>query len=154
MSKDIFYTTKFKYNRDFSRGDTCSIAGVFSGIELGTWFSYQIGWLTSVEQSYPLTLDFSDVFSVTTRTVLGLAIAGLTEFAAKKIFLSFLCRLFNEDKRPLMDSKSSVENKTRNFVDLTSKFLTYCLLGFNVIVVAPLAFKYFNIQRDAFFSEL
>jgi len=130
------------------------IAGVFSGIELGVWFNYQFGLMNPNEVPYPLTLDFSDIFSLTARTVLGLIIAGAVEYLGKLISYSVLCKLVDEDKHKLKASENSVYNTNKNFVDLTSKFFTYCLLGSTILIVVPQLYTYFNIQRDAFFNEL
>lgn len=128
------------------------VAAVFSGIELGTWFNYQIGVLRESQSS--LSLDFSDYSSLAARTVLGLAVVGLTEFLGKYFSFSFLCLAMNEDKNLMKLSEDSGKNSKKNFLDLSSKFFTYCLLGFNTVVIVPILFKYFNIQRDAFFNEL
>lgn len=106
------------------------------------------------EVPYPLTLDFSDIFSLTARTVLGLIIAGAIEYLGKLVSYTVLCKFANEDKHKLKASENSVENTNKNFVDLTSKFFTYCLLGFTILVVVPQLYKQLNIQRDAFFNEL
>lgn len=142
------------YDKFLSRGDTCVVAAVFSGIELGTWFNYQIGVLKENQLSLPLFLDFSDYSSLVARTLLGLAVVGLTELLGKYFSFSFLCLAMNEDKKLMKSSEDSVDNSKKNFIDLTSKFFTYCLLGFNTLVLVPILFKYFNIQRDAFFNEL
>lgn len=136
------------------RSDTCVIAGVFSGIELGTWFNYRLGLLNLINVPSPLTLDFSDLFSLAARTILGLVIVGLTELIGNYVSFSFLCIILREDKKVLKASENSEENVSKNFVDLTSKFFTYSLLGFNTLVLVPAIFKYFNIQRDSFFNEI
>lgn len=120
------------------------------------WLSYQLGLKNIAEVSQPISIDLSDVFVllVTARAVLGLAIAGLTEFIALKLSLSFLCRWLSEDPKTFKESLKKEESTKKNFIDLTSKFVVYCLLGFNVVVVVPIIFNYFNIQRDSFFFEL
>lgn len=102
----------------------------------------------------PLSFDFSDYKSLAFRTVLGLAVAGLTESLGKIISYPILSKFVNEDPKKLKESENSMTNFNKNFVDLTSKFFTYSALGFNTIVLVPQIYKYFNIQRDEFFNEM
>jgi hypothetical protein len=88
------------------------------------------------------------------RTVVGLLIVGATEFLGKITFYSILCRLFNADADKMKKMKNSVNNRVKNTIDLTCKFFTYSLLGFNAIFVCAQVFKYLNIQRDSFYSEI
>lgn len=141
-------------NFKYFRGDTCIIAAVFAGIELGAWFNYNYGLLNLIEVPFPLTIDFSDLYSLTCRTVLGLVIVGLTELIGKQLSYSVICMFLGEDKTVLKESENSSENYKKNFVDLTSKFITYSVLGFNTLVLVPQVYKYFNIQRSSFFNEL
>lgn len=136
------------------RGDTCSIAAVFSGIELGFWFNYQIGLLKQSDVPYPLSVEVGEWWHLVARTVIGLAVVGLTEVIGKNVSFSFLCWMINEDKKVLRESETSNQNKKKIFVDLTSKFFTYGVLGFNTIVLVPMLFRYFDIQRESFFYEM
>lgn len=145
--------TVFFYHFGF-RSDTCAIAAVFSGIELGMWFNYQFGLVNLKKPAYPRTLDLNDIYSLTVRTVVGLTIIGLTELIGKYVSYSFLCFVTNQDRKVLKASEKSVENVKKNFVELTSSFLTYSVLGFNTLVLVPTVFKYFNIQRESFFNEI
>jgi len=137
-----------------TRGDTCVIAAVFSGIELGTWFNYRLGLLNLTNASSHHTIDTSNLYSLAARTVIGLVIVGLTEFIGKSVSFSLLCSMINEDKKKLKSSENSVKNVKKTFVDLTSKFVTYSILGFNTMVLVPTVYKYLSIQRDSFFSEI
>jgi sphingosine-1-phosphate phosphatase 1 len=139
---------------DRFRGDTCTIAAVLSGIELGTWFSYQLGIFHKTQEPYPLSLDIGSYYTFAARTFIGLAIVGLTEFLGKYVSLSFLCFALNQDKKLYKSSENSVTNTKKNFIDLTSKYFTYCVLGFNAIVLVPLVFNLLHIQRDRFYHEL
>lgn len=150
----FFLHQNFEKSFFIFRGDTCIVAAVFTGIELGTWFNYQFGISHFNQLPYPLSLDFNDYFSLAARTVSGLVIVGLTEFLGKFVSFSILCSVLSEDKKVLKASENSVNNTKKNFIDLSSKYFTYSLLGFNTIVLVPILFKYFNIQRDAFFHEL
>lgn len=104
--------------------------------------------------SYPLQFQLGDYTSLVLRTVIGLAVAGATEFALKGLTYSVLCTVLNEDKKRLKEMPNSVDNKQKNFIELTTKFVTYSVLGFNVLFTVPIIFQYFNIQRDSFYTEI
>lgn len=137
-----------------TRGDTCCIAAVFSGIELGVWFNYQFGLMNLNEASYQLTFDLGDPLHLAGRTVIGLIIVALTEFLGKLFSYPFLSSMVGADPKKLKEAENSVKNTKKNFVDLTSKFFTYSVLGFNTVVLVPIALQYFNLQRDNFYSEM
>jgi hypothetical protein len=136
-----------------TRGDTCSIVAVFSGVEFGSWVIYQSGWTKALEESYPLSLELGGILSFIARTILGLAIVALTEFIGKISFFAIFSFVVSEDRNVLKSSENSLENTKKNFVDLTSKFLTYSVLGFNTLVLCPKVFELFSIDRSRFYSE-
>lgn len=137
-----------------TRGDTCCIAAVFSGIELGVWFNYQFGLMSLNDAPYQLTFDLGDPLYLAGRTVVGLIIVALTEFLGKLFSYPFLSNLVGADPKKLKESENSVKNTNKNFVDLTSKFFTYSVLGFNTVVLVPVALQYVNLQRDNFYSQI
>lgn len=139
---------------NFFRGDTIAIAGVFVGIELGHWLNYQMGYLDDSQVVLPLTMEFNNVFSIILRTVIGLVIVAASEFIGKLVAYSTLCAYFGEDKKKLKEMPDSVDNTRKNFIDLTTNFLTYSFLGFCTLFLVHHIYSYFNIQRDSFFTEI
>lgn len=137
-----------------TRGDTCCIAAVFSGIELGVWFNYQFGLMNLNGAPYQLLFDLGDPLHLAGRTVVGLIIVALTEFFGKLFSYPFLSMLVGADPKALKASENSATNTKKNFVDLTSKFFTYTVLGFNTVVLVPIVLQYFNLHRDNFYSEI
>lgn len=139
-----------------TRGDTCCVAAVFCGIELGSWLNYQMGFIKETTENYPLTLHWAVIISkpFIARLILGLVVAAISEFIGKVVSYSFLCFLIGKDKEMLKMAKDSNDNKEKLFVDLSSKFLTYTFLGFNILFVVPQLFHFLNIGRDSFYSEL
>jgi hypothetical protein len=151
------------------RADTCVIAGVFSGIELGIWINYQFGIMKFSDVAPSMELD--SLYKFIARAVVGLVIAGLTEVLGKFCSSAFLSMLVGVDRKAQKASEhvsgssdkgsfsrrateDTISNTKKTFVDLTSKFSTYCLLGVNILVLVPTIYKALNIQRDAFFVEL
>lgn len=117
--------------------------------------NYQCGYLKdTVAQSYPLHYAVDDYTSFGLRTVIGLAVVAGTEFIGKELSYKVLCSFLKEDGKKLKNMKNSVENVRKNFIDLTSKFTTYSVLGFNTLFLVPLIYQYFNIQRDSFYTEI
>jgi hypothetical protein len=116
--------------------------------------NYQCGYLKDTITQYPLHYEVDDYTSFGLRTIIGLAFVAATEFVGKEAFHRILCSFLKEDKNKLKKMKNSVDNVRKNFIDLTTKFATYSCLGFNTLFVVPLIFKYFNIQRDSFYTEI
>jgi hypothetical protein len=127
---------------------------VFVGVELGTWLNYQIGYLNDNNVTLPLEYGINSYNSIFFRTIVGLAIAGLTEFIGKLVVYDSLCLYFKKDKQILKETANSVDNTEKNFIDLSTKFVTYAVLGVNVVFFVPLIYKFLNIQRDSFYTEI
>lgn len=144
----------WKLKHLFCRGDTCTIAAVFSGIEMGNWLNHHLGLLNLIDIPNPRSLEYGGFYNLAVRTIIGLFIAGLTEYLMKLVSFSLLSRFVGEDSKKLKASENSVKNVKKNFVDLTSKFVTYFLLGFNLMLLVPTIQKYFNVHREGFFSEM
>ncbi|KAL7044374.1 hypothetical protein ACKWTF_001898 [Chironomus riparius] len=137
-----------------TKGDTISIAGVFVGIELGHWLNYQMGYLDDSQVILPLSVEFNDIFSIILRAVIGLAIAAGSEFIGKLVTYSALCAYYGEDKKKLKEMPNSVDNNRKNFIDLTTNFLTYSFLGFCTLFLVHQIYSHLNIQRDSFYTEI
>ena len=86
--------------------------------------------------------------------MIGLAVVAATEFIGKEIIFALLCKYFKEEKTKLKNMKNSVDNVRKNLIELTTKFSTYSVLGFNTLFVVPLIFKYFGIERRSFYTEI
>lgn len=110
--------------------------------------------MTHSTAPYPLSLEFGSFYALAVRTVVGLAIVGLTEFLGKLVTFYLLSKVIDEDPKALKSSENSVDNTKKTFVDLSSKFITYCFLGFNCLVLVPIIFTYLNVQRKNFSMEL
>jgi hypothetical protein len=136
-----------------TRGDTCTIAAVFTGIEFGAWTNYQLGWTKTIDKSYPLSFEVGEILPFLARTIIGLAIVALTEFLGKILCWAMFSAIINEDRKALKASEKSLENKKKNFVDLSSKFVTYSVLGFKTILLIPSLFVMLKIDRPRFYAE-
>ncbi|XP_070505319.1 sphingosine-1-phosphate phosphatase 1-like [Chironomus tepperi] len=137
-----------------TKGDTTSIAAVFVGIELGHWLNYQMGYLDDSQVVLPLAVEFNNILNFIMRTVIGLLIAAASEFIGKLVAYSSLCAYYGEDKKKLKETPDSIDNTKKNFIDLTTNFLTYSFLGFCTLFVVHHIYSYFNIQRTSFYTEI
>lgn len=136
-----------------TRGDTCIVTAVFSGVEMGAWINYQFGMTHEFDDDYPLSLTFDGFFAFLARTVLGLAIIALVEFGGKISLFALFSAVVKEDRKTLKSSADTLENKKKIFVDLSTKFLTYFTLTFVVLVAVPKLFELLSIDRTRFYSE-
>lgn len=136
-----------------TRGDTCIVTAVFSGIEFGSWVNYQLGLTHMLEETYPLSLTFDGFLAFTARTVVGLAIIGLIEYGGKFSMFALFSAVVKENPKTLKSSADSLENKKKSFVDLSTKFVTYSLLSFTIVVFSPKLFEIMHINRTRFYSE-
>ena len=85
--------------------------------------------------------------------MIGLAVVAASEYSGKYVFNLLLCTLTGKDKGIVKSTENSLDNSIR-LIDLGTKYLTYSLLGFNTLFLAPKIFQYFNIQRDSFYTEI
>jgi hypothetical protein len=127
---------------------------VFVGIELGQWLNYQMGYLDDSSVIFPLSFDFSNLMALGIRTVIGLAVVGASEYVGKFISYTSLCAFYGVDGATLKKTPNAVDNTKKNFIDLTSKFLTYSFLGFTTLFFVPHVLRYFNVQRGSFYTEI
>lgn len=116
--------------------------------------NYQCGFLKETTSTFPLNFELGSHYSLCIRTVIGLAVVAATEFIGKGLIYSIICLVLKEDKKKLKELPNSVDNAKKNCIELTTKFLTYSILGFNTLFVVPLIFDYFHVQRDSFYTEI
>lgn len=147
----IFFPLADKFTP--TRGDTCIVTAVFSGIEMGSWLNYQFGLTRTLEETYPLSLEFGGIIPFLARTVIGLATIAFVEFAGKFLFFALFSLIVKEDRQTLKSSADSLENKKKAFVDLSTKFLTYFFLTFTALYILPRVFELVHIDRTRFYSE-
>lgn len=136
-----------------TRGDTCIVTAVFSGVEMGAWINYQFGLTNVLAESYPLSLTFDGFLAFLARTAVGLAVIALIEFGGKVSLFALFSAVVKEDRKTLKSSADTLENKKKIFVDLSTKFLTYFILTFVVLVIVPKLFELMHVERTRYYSE-
>lgn len=133
-----------------ARGDTTIILSVAAGTVLGTWFSYQQGHLRRAPVPPPYDIIYPDLtyaFHLVLRMIIGVLILVITRQILKPITFRLAC---------LACGKSPREEKVyQNLsVEFPYKFITYTTVSFNAVYLAPLVFRYLNIERDTYFTEI
>lgn len=88
------------------------------------------------------------------RTVIGLAVVVATRALAKplsKTVMKGLALLLSKDRKRVKEGQVS---DLELFVRLGSKLITYGLIGLNVMCLAPNVFRYLDIERPTFHTEI
>lgn len=152
----VFYPKTDKWTP--TRGDTATIISVFVGVQLGAWLNYQLGNMqldplqgTSSQIVWP-TLPLLGL--ILARTIIGLCVVAVTEVLGKLISFSLLCKMFGKNPKELKNSEDSLKNKTKIIIDLSYKFITYGLIGFNAQYLIPSLFRLLDINRPQFYTEI
>ena len=72
-----------------------------------------------------------------------------------KPFTYFIaCCLLGENMTKLQRQKHDVANKNKLIAELSYKFVTYVIIGINVLFVAPFVFRTIGCERATFHTEV
>lgn len=152
----VFYPKTEKWTP--TRGDTATIISVFVGVQLGAWLNYQLGNMQVDplhEHSSQIVWPTLPIFGlIVARTIIGLCVVAVTEVLGKLISFSLLCKMFGKNPKELKSSEDSLKNKTKIIIDLSYKFITYGLIGFNAQYLIPNLFRFLDINRAQFYTEI
>lgn len=133
------------------------ILSVSVGVQIGAWFNYQTGIMSAAELSPPYAImwpSYTMMGYMILRTILGVSIVLGLRAVAKDFFYNIICGILKLDPEVMKNTEFSLENRKKNFVELSSKYLMCCLIGFCILYVIPLTFRYFNIERPTFYTEI
>ncbi|XP_055546404.1 sphingosine-1-phosphate phosphatase 1-like [Wyeomyia smithii] len=140
-----------------TRGDTTLTVSVCAGIEIGAWLHYMLGDFTAPNNPPPYEIiwpSYAMLGMLLLRTVLGLCCIVATRAFGKSISYAFVCFLLGRDKNELRRSENTLENKNKIIVELSYKFYTYGMIGFNTQYLLPTVFKLLRIGRPDFYTEI
>ncbi|XP_053695201.1 sphingosine-1-phosphate phosphatase 1-like [Sabethes cyaneus] len=140
-----------------TRGDTTLTVSVCAGIEIGAWLHYMLGDFTAPINPPPYEIiwpSYAMLGMLLLRTVLGLCCIVATRALGKSISYAFVCFLLGRDKNELRRSENTLENKNKIIVELSYKFFTYGMIGFNTQYLLPTVFKLLRIGRPDFYTEI
>uniref|UniRef100_A0A182JYB0 Phosphatidic acid phosphatase type 2/haloperoxidase domain-containing protein n=1 Tax=Anopheles christyi TaxID=43041 RepID=A0A182JYB0_9DIPT len=151
----VFYPDSGKWTP--TRGDTALTSSVCAGIEIGAWLHYHLGEFQQPAQPPPYEIiwpSYSMLGLLLLRTVLGLCCIVASRAFAKSISYAFVCFILGRDKNELRQSEDTLENKNKIIVELSYKWFTYGVIGFNTQYLLPSVFKLLNIGRPDFYTEI
>lgn len=151
----VYYPNSDKWTP--TRGDTTLTVSVCAGIQIGAWVNYQMGDMKLPMSSPPYEIiwpSYRMIGLIILRTVLGLCCIVATRAIGKSMSYAFVCGLLGKDKNQLRNSENSLQNKHKIIVELSYKFFTYGMIGFNTQYLLPNVFKLLNIGRPDFYTEI
>nr|UVW99780.1 sphingosine-1-phosphate phosphatase [Nephotettix cincticeps] len=137
-----------------TRGDTTIIMGFCTGLYIGAWTNYHRGVMKEPPLPPPYTIIWPSwpMFGTgVLRTVIGLcsvvATVAVCKSAQHAVERCVLC----DNSSPTANTRNSL---ARSLVELTCKYISYCLIGFNVLYLMPNVFKMLSIERPTFYTEV
>ncbi|CAG7731341.1 unnamed protein product [Allacma fusca] len=121
-----------------ARGDTVVILGSAVGLITGAWMNYQLGIISSngpaIDMPFPVMWPSYKMLGLSLlRLVIGLCIVLITRQIAKSTTKTFFAGLVQSKNISCVSNPTSREI----FVELSNKFVTYLIVGFNIVFLAP-----------------
>lgn len=136
-----------------ARGDTVVILGSCVGLNTGAWMNYQLGIIHGppLDPPYPVIWPSYGMLGMSfLRLVIGLSVVVATRAIVKSAAYATLRGLVGSKDKSYITSAT----KREVIVELTYKFITYATVGFNVVYLAPVVFRYIGIERPTFHTEV
>ncbi|XP_060527506.1 sphingosine-1-phosphate phosphatase 1-like [Cylas formicarius] len=151
----VYYPNSGKWTP--TRGDTTMVISVCVGVMIGAWLNYQTGLMTQSDLPAPYMImwpSYSMFGYLLLRTLIGFFFVFLTRLVFKSLSYSFICTLLRQNEETLKKSENTLQNKHKTAVDLGCKFITYGMIGFNILYLLPQMFRFLRIERPTFFTEM
>lgn len=133
-----------------ARGDTAVIMGTGTGFALGSWLNYRLGVIRGPALPPPYDIMWPDyrVFGLALlRAIIGISCIVATRAFFKSVTYAILCFFMKVDSKDL-------KSKQKILVEVPSKFITYCAIGFVITYVSPFVFRLLHIERETMFTEV
>ncbi|KXJ84052.1 hypothetical protein RP20_CCG021657 [Aedes albopictus] len=140
-----------------TRGDTALTVSVCAGLQIGAWLHYILGDFQPPANPPPYEIiwpSYAMMGMLLLRTVLGLCCVVATRAFGKSISYAFVCFLLGRDQNELRRSENTLQNKNKIIVELSYKFFTCGMIGFNTQYLLPNVFKLLRIGRPDFYTEI
>lgn len=133
------------------------IVSVCAGMLAGSWTNYQLGNMRPPASSPPYEIIWPSVEMLgctLLRTTLGFCGVMATRAIAKSLSYAFVCAILGKDKNELRNSEDSLDNENKVIVELSYKYFTYGMIGFNMTYVFPNVFDLLKINRPTYYTEI
>lgn len=143
----IFYPQYERWSP--ARGDTFIIVAVLAGVCFGSWLNFQLGVIYKAPGSPPYQIIYPDLANLglmICRTFVGVIVLFLVRAITKAIGYRLFCRLFKLDR-------NDPETKQMLCMEISSKYTTYSLVAISAIWLAPVIFRFLEIERESSFTE-
>ncbi|PSN36438.1 hypothetical protein C0J52_16304 [Blattella germanica] len=151
----VFYPSRDRWTP--TRGDTTMVVSVCVGVHIGAWTNYQLGVMREYPDPPPYAIiwpSYEMLGLSALRTVIGFCCIVATRALCKSASYATVCTLLRLNSRELKKSQNSIENSQKITVELSYKFITYALLGFNTLYLLPNVFRLIGIERPTFYTEI
>lgn len=151
----VFYPRSDRWTP--TRGDTTMVVSVCVGVHIGAWTNYQLGVLSESPDSPPYAIiwpSYEMLGLSALRTAIGFCCIIATRALCKSASYATVCTLLHLNSQELQRSQNSIENRQKITVELSYKFITYALLGFNTVYLLPNVFRLIGIERPTFYTEI
>lgn len=133
-----------------ARGDTAVIMGTGAGFAFGSWLNYYFGIIRGPPLPPPYSIMWPGykVFGLALlRAIIGILCIVATRAFFKSVTYAVLCFVMRADTRDL-------KSRQNLFIEIPSKLITYCAIGFVITYVAPFVFRLLYIERETMFTEV
>jgi len=140
-----------------TRGDTTMVVSVCAGVFIGSWTNYQLGQMSEPHSSPPYQViwpTYGMVGLCLLRAAIGFSCLMATKAICKSASYATICFLFQLNSEELKKTAHTTSNSAKNKVELGYKYITYVLMGFNMLYLLPSVFKLLRIERPTFYTEI
>lgn len=140
----VCYPSNYK---DSSKGDAVQIVAALTGVGIGSWLGYQLGYFHESEMSQPYSIALPTVSwcgLALLRLATGAGVLALLYVVTRWCSIRFYSYMYGLDG----------PDKTFPGVMTAYKFTTYTVVGTGISLFAPLIHLYLGIARPAVFREV
>ncbi|CAG5130686.1 unnamed protein product [Candidula unifasciata] len=140
----VCYPSSYK---DSSKGDAVQIVAALTGVGIGSWIGYHLGYFHESEMFPPYSITIPTLSACVmafARFVTGVAVLALIYVVIRSLSIRFYSYMYGLDK----------PDKTFPSVMTAYKFTTYTVVGIGITFFAPLIHLYFGIHRPSSFYEV
>ncbi|XP_076629269.1 sphingosine-1-phosphate phosphatase 2 [Colletes latitarsis] len=151
----VYYPSGKKWTP--TRGDTCMVVSVTTGVHLGSWLNYKtrVMLAPTIQPPYHIVWPSYLMYGcMILRTVVGLCSILAIRSLCKQFSYRTMCAILKINFKDLMNSKNYSKNKNTIFIDLVNKYLTCFMIGVNTLYLLPKVFPMIGIERSTLYTEI
>lgn len=132
-----------------AKGDTATVVSVGSGISVGTWVNYHLGYVLASEAIEPLQIPAFNIWWLIlalTRSVIGVSILVIVRSIIKPVSIVAFSKLYNVDVK-------DVDTQRKMGMEKPQKYVAYFIVAFCAVYLVPYVLRYLGLMRMSFYSE-